>query len=186
MKQYYFFFLVSFITAFAYTPPVTGQNFKDLPNKELKLARVRDEFTKGSNAQALQHVNLLINEYPGYLDAYVLRGDINANPRTYKVALDDYNFVLNNHPATAQKCNCYWAMASVYDNYFHDKPHAISLYTTYIDTELKDGNKDKAGAGYFFRGSLKNESGDKAGYKEDLKKGAALGDDECKNVLEMK
>ena len=84
MKKYYLFFLVSFITAFAYISPVTGQNFRDLPNKESKLARVRDEFTKGSNAQALQHVNLLINEYPGYLDAYVLRGDINANPRAYQ------------------------------------------------------------------------------------------------------
>ncbi len=72
-----------------------------------RLARVRDEFTKGSNAQALQHVNLLINEYPGYLDAYVLRGDINANPRAcQKPALDHYNFVLNNHPVTAQK----WAV----------------------------------------------------------------------------
>ncbi len=151
-------------------------------DKELLLAQGQDASNNKNYSTAIYFFNKAIQIDSKYWLAYQERAHAYTQSGDYQKAMSDFNLVLKNEP---ENPSCYFGMAAIYEVFYEDNYKAINLYTKSIELSLKINDKELAGSGYLLRGVLKKNIGDKSGYRNDLKLGAALDNYGCKSLIEI-
>lgn len=151
-------------------------------NYKINIAKGKDASSAENYNLAIYYFSLSIEENPEIIDSYNGRAHAYNMTGDYKKAIKDYEYVLNKDKYNTE---AYFGLGSINATWLNNQQKAIYYFTKVIDYSLQKGDSDYAGVGYFMRADIKARLNDRQGYIQDLRKGAKLNHNACKNLLEL-